>query len=531
MHRLPRRKPGNKRRAQDLDWGAMESVKAMDTEAYLRMRCELIDIGRKEEKLAFKEEEAPHVTASHLVKFVEQEVKMPNGIKTGYWFDDAVRLWSEAPETVLCTHAQAILESVCKSRKLPFPWQKDPVMKSVWKHIINHLLPRSRDFVVNTVHPHLCPVDFIDPVTLVRQPSVVDVSTGEVHPRRREHFFSSAYSVVLTEDHIVSSAAFADDPTEHSMRVLYPNVHRFFTNFFCEDYSQVQYTYAQVLPFGKALAYICMTGYTHEKALFFLYGPSCHNAKSALANWVMAMTGPKFGSPLAREGVVNKGRRNRETNTNERMAIKEARVNFVGELKEKDELDDSFLKSIRGKDKIYLKGMYGDPQHVEAASKLVFNTNWPPNIKSDDAAMVEAVWTVLLLARFLVPHELKTFVGSPEEASAKSAYPHAKKIGYLRDDAWGESLKRDAKEELFSWLLAMSILYHKDGRVLRPHPLWVTAKSAMMNEQDYTLQFLREALEPAKDEAENNTPYTRRSFLTRKEVWDMYSRYVCCDSV
>lgn len=240
MMRISRsgKKKSGKRKALDPGWADLKDRKLEDTEEFLRDRCEMIDIGKKEEKLIFKEENSPHVTAHHLTRFIDQEVKMPTGIKNGYWYNNETRLWHEAPESVLCTHAQAVLESVCAHRRLPFPWQKDSVMRSVWRHIVNCLLMSSKDFVVNTVHPHLCPVDFVKPdATIMR--AVIDVSNGEIKERVREHYFSSSYDVVLTDDHILNALAFAEDPSEENMRELFPNCHRFFTCFFCEDFTQV----------------------------------------------------------------------------------------------------------------------------------------------------------------------------------------------------------------------------------------------------------------------------------------------------
>lgn len=231
------RVPGVKKRKATMEpgWESLAGGKQMDTEAFLRDRCEMV-IEKKRE--VFKEEDSPHVTASHLAKFITREVKMPNGIRSGYWYDHVACLWSEAIDSVLSTHAQAILESVCKERELPFPWQKEAAMRNIWKHVAVELMRTSKDFVVNTAYPNLCPVDYVYPDGTV-VPAVIDVESAEVSPRTREHYFSATYAVSITEDHLAAAEAYACNPDEKTMKILFPNVHRFYWAFFCGDYSQV----------------------------------------------------------------------------------------------------------------------------------------------------------------------------------------------------------------------------------------------------------------------------------------------------
>ncbi len=398
-----------------------------------------------------------------------------------------------------------MIDRICLKYNWTNLWTKRSAVSDMFNNMINSLMRESKGFRVNLSHPHLCPI---------KGRLVVDVSTGEVFERTMEHGFSSEYNVrdVRTGE----ANEFVKRPTVSESVRLFPNVTKFMLCVFGNDFSQV-------LSFQMLLAYCAITGWTHEKYFFVWFGLFANNAKSTLVRWVLKMMGDVFGSAIDKKAIIEVP--NRSGCTNERMPLEHARLSFSGEIGEHDKMDDSFMKSLRGRDRLFFKGMYQSGRNVEINGKLTIPTNYPLNIKSSDSAMTGSEIIVPFEAQFLNEPEMKDAKESPDVRELLSRRTHANACYiFKRDEGFVSSCIEDGCDELFWWLVAGCIRYCAQyNRVLQIHPTWQEEKKVVREDQDYTSHFITESLEVRR--GDRLLEKKARSFVQTEELVGEYDKW------
>ena len=123
-----------------------------------------------------------------------------------------------------------------------------------------------------------------------------------------------------------------------------------------------------------------MTGRTLRYVYFFV--GSGRNGKSVLLNLIRAMF--KKGVDIISKDVVLKKKSNTHLNT-EMEKLGKCRLGYTTEFKEEDELNETNLKAITGKDLINVRGIQRTDESLETTSNLAIITNELPSFKVEQA--------------------------------------------------------------------------------------------------------------------------------------------------
>lgn len=223
----------------------------------------------------------------------------------------------------------------------------------------------------------------------IKNNQVVNLKTGEVEYRTKDHYFTYFCDV---------------EPTEQQSEMF----NNFINQIMCNNKDNVKYL-------QKILGY-CMTGDTKAQSFFIFWG-SGSNGKSLLLKLLDKLLDKAY-KPASKKLFIAS---NKEAGP-EMIDIKNARLITFSETKMGDKLNDDFIKSITGNDKITARALYRDPVTFTLISKLILCTNYKPEFNGMDKAMNRRIHYVPFNAsfvnvptkpnQFLINRELETLLPS-----------------------------------------------------------------------------------------------------------------------
>lgn len=296
--------------------------------------------------------------------------------------------------------------------------------------------------------------------------TVVDLQMGTIRKRQANDYFT-----------FESTVFYLGESSET------PNADKFFNQIMNNKKDVVKYL-------QKCLGY-CLTGETSSRALFLFWGAG-HNGKSTLCELLELVVTDKYYTPVDQSIFIDMGKR-RSGATPERMQLIEKRIGVYSESKEKEELNDSSLKTISGNDKMTARHLYQDPLVFRPVIKLIMMTNYRPIFNSDDIAMWERLKYLPFNASFT--HE-------PKEGEFK------------RDVEFIDKLKTIYLDEVFTFLVKGAIEWYKDKKLTEPESV-KDATLEYMAELDFTSQFIQEKCERGPDFR-----------VERKVLYDAYCDFI-----
>jgi phage/plasmid-associated DNA primase len=134
----------------------------------------------------------------------------------------------------------------------------------------------------------------------------------------------------------------------------------------------------------KCLAYGCF-GVNNQKKIFVFHGPDGHNGKTVVFHMIKGVMGHFYS---AINPSLFKETRDEKSNKPELIALEKKRFAQITELNSTDCLNNTFLKSVSGKDVINIRDNYATSENVK---DIMFNfviyimTNSFPNQFPDEA--------------------------------------------------------------------------------------------------------------------------------------------------
>ena len=162
----------------------------------------------------------------------------------------------------------------------------------------------------------------------------------------------------------------------------------YFSSLFCGhlDTMQVVLNIIKSVMVGRPLRYI-----------YFITGGG-RNGKSVLLNLMRAIF--KRGVDIISKDVILKKRSNTHLNT-EMEKLNQCRLGYTTEFKEEDELNETNIKAITGKDAINVRGICRTDETLETTSNLACITNELPQFKVEQA-IVDRIIVIPFHNRFEV---------------------------------------------------------------------------------------------------------------------------------
>jgi putative DNA primase/helicase len=228
-----------------------------------------------------------------------------------------------------------------------------------------------------------------DPWLLCCDNGTVDLSTGELHPHRRE-------------DLLTKLAPVAYDPTAEA-----PRWRAFLDQVLEGDEATIEFV-------RRAVGY-SLTGDTSEQVLFLLVGAGA-NGKSTLIETVRALVGD-YGQQAPAETFLEQ----RESIPNHIARLKGARFVATVETPEGRRLNETMVKRLVGGDSQAARFMRGEWFDFRPTFKAWLATNHLPVIRGTD----EAIWRRIRVIPFNIT------IPEPERDKTLAARLHAELPGIL----------------------------------------------------------------------------------------------------
>jgi putative DNA primase/helicase len=188
---------------------------------------------------------------------------------------------------------------------------------------------------------------------------------------------------------------------------------------------------AEILGFIQRILGYCLTGYTHEAAMFLFSGDGS-NGKSVLLNIVEHCIG-SLACQLPQEVITGDNESNFVLNSMAKLPNK--RLAVISEIKERSVLHEFVVKRLVGSEMILAKQSHKNPFMFKPTHKIISSCNSMPTIHGDEYA----IWRRIRVVKFL---------------------------NKVRDGDVNKHLERELKEEapgILAWLVEGAASYLRDG--------------------------------------------------------------------
>lgn len=384
-----------------------------------------------------------------------------------YRYDNDTALWIECTEDTIINYMTQYLvdiiahyiknnqknSNILNDMKKLLSKIKYKTVRDICKYYKEYII--DNDFMnnLNRLYPNLLPI---------KNNKVIDLKTGNIYERTKEHLFSYSCDVDKTNK---KSEFFKD----------------FINQIVCYDKDAL--TYLQ-----KIIGY-CMTGDISGRCYFIFYGKG-KNGKSVLLlllNHIMKIAYKSAMKSL----FINNGK---ATNGCELIDIKDARIATFSETKCNEELNESVLKMISGSDVMTGHAKYKDPVSFIPMCKLILCTNHQPTFDGNDKANIDRIKLFSFKARF---DEIEN-----KEKHIYKVIPDIHKI-----------LINDYIDEFFTWALEGSINFYKETQFNPPSNIKLIEDTYKKEQASVSYWF------------DENIIQCNESFIKRSEIYTHYINF------
>ena len=202
----------------------------------------------------------------------------------------------------------------------------------------------------------------------------------------------------------------------------------------------------------------CMTAYTKEQCMFFLYGNGS-NGKSVFVDTIAGMLG-EYAASCQPETVLLRDRNN--SARGDLARLKGARMVVTSEPNDGCRLDEGIVKQMTGgtENKLTARFLYGREFEFSPEFKIVMSTNYKPVIKGTDNGIWRRVRLIPFTAEFTKEN---------------------------RDPQLSEKLRRELPG-ILNWAIAGAVGWCREG--LPPCPVVDEAVQEYRSEMDRVQQFI-----------------------------------------
>lgn len=348
-----------------------------------------------------------------------------------YW--DGVR-WASDENGEIKRRADKMLADMAKDLK---EMQDDPAYNAYKKHLSRSRSHRGKEgFIAEARHLEGVPV----------LPSEMDRAGNAFNVRNCLISLKTGKTAEHDKKYMISKLA----PVTYDKNAKCPRWDRFIEEITCGDKSLQLYL-------QRMIGY-CMTAYTKEQCMFFLYGNGS-NGKSVFVDTIAYMLG-EYAASCQPETVMMRDRNN--TARGDLARLKGARMVVTSEPNDGCRLDEGIVKQMTGgtENKLTARFLYGREFEFSPEFKIVMSTNYKPVIKGTDNGIWRRVRLIPFTAEFTKEN---------------------------RDPQLTEKLRRELPG-ILNWAIAGAVGWCKEG--LPPCAIIDEAGQEYRSEMDRVQQFL-----------------------------------------
>lgn len=348
-----------------------------------------------------------------------------------YW--DGVR-WASDENGEIKRRADKMLADMAKDLK---EMQDDPAYNAYKKHLSRSRSHRGKEgFIAEARHLEGVPV----------LPSEMDRAGNAFNVRNCLISLKTGRTAEHDKKYMISKLA----PVTYDENAKCPRWDRFIEEVTCGDKSLQLYL-------QRMIGY-CMTAYTKEQCMFFLYGNGS-NGKSVFVDTIAYMLG-EYAASCQPETVMMRDRNN--TARGDLARLKGARMVVTSEPNDGCRLDEGIVKQMTGgtENKLTARFLYGREFEFSPEFKIVMSTNYKPVIKGTDNGIWRRVRLIPFTAEFTKEN---------------------------RDPQLTEKLRRELPG-ILNWAIAGAVGWCKEG--LPPCAIIDEAGQEYRSEMDRVQQFL-----------------------------------------
>ena len=353
-----------------------------------------------------------------------------------YW--DGVR-WASDENGEIKRRADKMLADMAKDLK---EMQDDPAYNAYKKHLSRSRSHRGKEgFIAEARHLEGVPV----------LPSEMDRAGNAFNVRNCLISLKTGRTAEHDKKYMISKLA----PVTYDENARCPRWDRFIEEVTCGDKSLQLYL-------QRMIGY-CMTAYTKEQCMFFLYGNGS-NGKSVFVDTIAYMLG-EYAASCQPETVMMRDRNN--TARGDLARLKGARMVVTSEPNDGCRLDEGIVKQMTGgtENKLTARFLYGREFEFSPEFKIVMSTNYKPVIKGTDNGIWRRVRLIPFTAEFTKEN---------------------------RDPQLTEKLRRELPG-ILNWAIAGAVGWCKEG--LPPCAIIDEAGQEYRSEMDRVQQFLDDCTE------------------------------------
>lgn len=288
-----------------------------------------------------------------------------------YW--DGVR-WASDENGEIKRRADKMLADMAKDLK---EMQDDPAYNAYKKHLSRSRSHRGKEgFIAEARHLEGVPV----------LPSEMDRAGNAFNVRNCLISLKTGKTAEHDKKYMISKLA----PVTYDENAKCPRWDRFIEEITCGDKSLQLYL-------QRMIGY-CMTAYTKEQCMFFLYGNGS-NGKSVFVDTIAYMLG-EYAASCQPETVMMRDRNN--TARGDLARLKGARMVVTSEPNDGCRLDEGIVKQMTGgtENKLTARFLYGREFEFSPEFKIVMSTNYKPVIKGTDNGIWRRVRLIPFTAEF-----------------------------------------------------------------------------------------------------------------------------------
>lgn len=288
-----------------------------------------------------------------------------------YW--DGVR-WASDENGEIKRRADKMLADMAKDLK---EMQDDPAYNAYKKHLSRSRSHRGKEgFIAEARHLEGVPV----------LPSEMDRAGNAFNVRNCLISLKTGRTAEHDKKYMISKLA----PVTYDENAKCPRWDRFIEEITCGDKSLQLYL-------QRMIGY-CMTAYTKEQCMFFLYGNGS-NGKSVFVDTIAYMLG-EYAASCQPETVMMRDRNN--TARGDLARLKGARMVVTSEPNDGCRLDEGIVKQMTGgtENKLTARFLYGREFEFSPEFKIVMSTNYKPVIKGTDNGIWRRVRLIPFTAEF-----------------------------------------------------------------------------------------------------------------------------------
>ena len=353
-----------------------------------------------------------------------------------YW--DGVR-WASDENGEIKRRADKMLADMAKDLK---EMQDDPAYNAYKKHLSRSRSHRGKEgFIAEARHLEGVPV----------LPSEMDRAGNAFNVRNCLISLKTGRTAEHDKKYMISKLA----PVTYDENAKCPRWDRFIEEITCGDKSLQLYL-------QRMIGY-CMTAYTKEQCMFFLYGNGS-NGKSVFVDTIAYMLG-EYAASCQPETVMMRDRNN--TARGDLARLKGARMVVTSEPNDGCRLDEGIVKQMTGgtENKLTARFLYGREFEFAPEFKVIMSTNYKPVIKGTDNGIWRRVRLIPFTAEFTKEN---------------------------RDPQLTEKLRRELPG-ILNWAIAGAVGWCKEG--LPPCAIIDEAGQEYRSEMDRVQQFLDDCTE------------------------------------